>query len=197
MMLRTLTRIVGILSMVVLALLGLGVTLYCLDGFISLGSARPDRLLDLPSVRRYVGHFLDQITGQGPTAALALLCGLAAMLLGLLLLTGTLRSSKQRLAVLEQDPENGVLAARPRTLSEIARAVAEQAPGATRVKRPKVALSRHGPGGKLKVDAFRTRTSDGGEVERAVTQQLEPITTPFSLRPRVRVRSAERGERVQ
>ncbi len=196
-LLRTVVRVVEVLWMLALALLGLGLAMYCFDGFISLGAARPDRLLKLPSVRRHIEHFLAQLTASGPTAGLALLCGLGAMALGLLLLAGTLRSSKQRLAVLEQDAENGMLAARSRTLGEMSRALAEQTPGATSVKRPKVALSRRGTGGRLLVAASRARTADRREVERAVKQQLEPISTPFRLRPRVRVRSGKRGERVQ
>ena len=197
MALRALTRLVGMLWMLVLALLGLGVALYCLDGFISLGSARPDRLLGLPSVRRHVGHFLGQLAAPGSTAALALVCGLGAMLIGLLLLLGTLRSSKERLAVLEQDSDGGTLASRPSTLRAMARALAEQAPGATGIKRPKLALSRRGSRGRLTVTASRARTSDRREVERAVKDQLEPLSGPFKLRPRVRVRAGERGERVQ
>ncbi len=196
-LLRALARLVAMLWMLALALLGLGVALYCLDGLISLGSARPDRLLGLPGIRRHVGHFLDQLGAPGSTAGLALVCGLGAMLLGLLLALGTLRSSKQRLAVLERDTERGSLAAKPRTLREMARALAEQAPGATNVKRPKVAVSKRGTRGRLNVTASRARTSDRREVQRAVTEQLEPISAPFELKVRVRVRAGEPGERVQ
>ncbi len=194
---KALTRLIGMLWMLALALLGLGIALYCFDGFISLGSARPDRLLGLPSVRRHVGRFLDQIAARGPTAGLALLCALGAMLVGFLLLLGALRTSRQRLAVLEHDGETGTLAARPAALKAMVRALAEQAPGATSVRRPKLALSRHGSRGRLKVAASHARTSDRRDVERAVKDQLEPITGPFSLKPRVRVRLGERGDRVQ
>ncbi|MGZ6669485.1 MAG: hypothetical protein ACXVH3_32910, partial [Solirubrobacteraceae bacterium] len=96
-LLRALARLIGAVWMLVLALLGLGIALYCFDALISLGSARPDRLLNLARVRRHLGRFLDQIAAPGPTAGVALLCGLGAMLLGVLLLLGTLRSRKQRL----------------------------------------------------------------------------------------------------
>lgn len=196
-LLRPLIRLVEMLWMVALALLGLGVGLYCLDGLVGLGSARPDRLLHLPSVRRHVGRFLAQLTTPGSTAVLALGCGIAAMLIGILLFAGVLRSRKQRLAVLEQDADNGTLAARPTVLRAMARALAEQAPGATSVKRPTVALSRRGKRGRLKVTASRARTSDRREVERAITDRLGPISDPFKLKARVRLRVGERGERVQ
>lgn len=183
--------------MLVFAALGLGVALYCLDGVVSLGSARPDRLLDLPSVRSHVGHFLHRLAFPGSTAGLALLCGLGAVGLGLLLLVGTLRSPKQRLAVLERDSEAGMLAARPRTLGAMSRALAEQADGATSVRRPKLRLSRRGTRGKLKVTASQTQTSERSDVRSAIEHELGPISAPFKLRPRVRVRAGGQGERVQ
>ncbi len=196
-LLRLIARIAGMVWMLALALLGLGVAMYCFDGFISLGAARPDRLLGLPSVRRHVGHFLTQLAAPGPTAGLALLCGLGAILLGLLLLLGTLRSRRQRLVVLDRGARDGTLAAKPRTLGEMSRALAEQAPGATGVKRPKLSLSRRGTRGTLQVTASRARTSGRQEVQRAVKDQLEPITSPFGLKARVRVRLGKHGERVQ
>lgn len=194
--LRALRRVIGVLLMLALALLGLGVALYCLDGFIRLGSVRPDRLLHLSDVRRHVGHFLEQIAAPGPTAGLALLCGIGAMLLGLAILVGTLRSSRQRLAVLDT-VDGGTLAVRPRTLRAMAGVLAERADGATAVKRPRIALSRHGTRGRLKVTASRSRTAERQAVEQAIRDRLAPISQPFNLRPRVRVRSGERGERVQ
>src|ERR1700748_3491662 len=107
-LLRSLARGIGVVWMLALALVGLGIALYCFDAVIALGSARPDRLLSLVSVRRHVGTVLQQLATPGPTAALALLCGLGAMLLGVLLLTAIARSNKQRLAMLEQDTSTGV-----------------------------------------------------------------------------------------
>jgi hypothetical protein len=197
MLLRAMARLIGSLLMVVLALLGLGVAAYCFDGFISLGSLRPDRLLGLSSVRRHVGHFLSQIAAPGNTAALALICGVGAMLIGLLLLRGLLRSPKERLVVLDGNADGATLAARPRTLRTMARALAEQAPGITNVKRPRLSLSRRGTRGRLRVAASHARTSERRDVQQAVTTQLEPISTPFHLRSRVRLHVGQRGERVQ
>lgn len=195
--LRPLARLVGAIWMIVLALFGLAVAMYCFDAVINLGSARPDRLLDLPSVRRHVGRFLDQIAAPGTTAGLALLCGLGAMLIGLLLLVGVVGPRKQRLAILEQDGPAGAIAARPKPLRDMARALAERARGATSVKRPRLSLSRRGTRGKLKVSATRTRTTDPEELEAALQRAVEPITEPFNLKPRVRVRLGQSGNRTQ
>lgn len=197
MLLRVIARLVGSLLMVVLALLGLGVAAYCFDGFIGLGSARPDRLLGLPAARQDVGHFLAQLATPGNTAGLALICGIGTILVGLLLLRALLGSSKERLVVLDTDPDGARLAARRRALQAMARVLAEQAPGITNVKRSKVTVSRRGTRGRLKVTASRNRTSERHEVQRAVRSQLEPISGPFNLTPRVRVHLGQPGERVQ
>jgi hypothetical protein len=195
--LRPLVRLIGFLWMVVLALFGLAVAMYCVDALVSLGSIRPDRLLDLPSVRRHVGRFLGQLAAPGSTAGLALLCGLGAMLLGLLLLIGVLGRRRERLVILEQDGQAGTIAARRRPLGAMVRALAEPARGATSVKRPKFSLARRGTRGKLKLNATRTRTTDPRELQTELEKAVEPITEPFGLTPRVRVRLGESGNRVQ
>lgn len=198
---KALVRLAGTVLMLALALLGLGIAFYCLDGVVTLGSARPDRLLHLSSVRRHVGHFLDQMAARGSTAGLALACGVGAMALGGLLIAGLLRSPKQRLAVLSADgagdAADGTLAARPRALRDMSRALAEQVPAATSIDRPKLRLARRANRGRLTMTVSRARTSKSAEVERDVTERLKPISGPFRLKPRVRVRLGERGERVQ
>ncbi len=195
-LLRPLARLVSILLMVALALVCLGVALYCLDAEISLGSIRPDRLLHLVTVRHHVGHFLTQVAAPGSTAGLALAGGVVAVLLGLLLLAGILRSSKQRLVVLEEGSD-GMLAAQSRTIRSMAQALAQRAPGATSIPRPQLKLSRRGTRGRLTVTASRSATSDPPAVKAAVTQQIEQLSGPFHLRARVRVREGDRGSRVQ
>ena len=99
--------------------------------------------------------------------------------------------------MLDTDADGATLAARRRTLQSMARVLAEQAPGITNVKRSKLTLSRRGTRGRLKVIASRHRTSERDEVQRAVRSQLEPISGPFNLKPRVRIHLGQSGERVQ
>ena len=192
-----LARLIGAVWMIALALFGLGVAMYCFAAVITLGSARPDRLLDLPSVRSHVGRWLDQVAAPGSTAGLALLCGLGAMLLGVLLLIGVLGRRKQRVAILDHDNSDGTVAARPRPLRDMTLALAEQARGATSIKRPRLSLSRRGTRGRLKLNATRTRTSDPQEVKDAVISAVQPISDPFHLKPRVQIRLGESGNRTQ
>jgi hypothetical protein len=175
----------------------LALALYCLDGLVGLGSIRPDRLLHLPSARRHVGHFLSQLADPGSTAGLALLCGLAAMAWGILIILGVVGPRRPRVAVLDRDGSGGTVAARPGPLRDMALALAEQAPGATRVRRPKLALSRTGNGGRLWIRASRARTDDPVDVSHAVEQLLEPLTEPFALRPRIHIVAGQAGERVR
>lgn len=195
-LIRALSRLVGMIWVLALALLGLGVTLYCLDGAIRLGSTRPDRLLGLAGVRRHVGRFLDQVAAPGSAAGLALVCGLAAMVIGLLLIVGLLRSPRERQAILQDDDE-GRIAVRPRTLRELARSLAGQAPEAVTVSRPRLRLARRGTRGRLRVTATRSNVADEGSVRGELTERLAPISEAFHLRTRVRVIRGERGERVR
>lgn len=195
-LLRALTRVVGILWTLVLALAGLAVALYCLSRLVNLGAANPPRLLHLPVVRRHVGHFLDQLAAPGPTAGLALVCGLGAMAIGLLLLLGLLGRRQTHLAMLEADGD-GRLGVRRRAVRELARVLAGQAEGATHVRRPRVVLSRGGQRGRLIIRATRTPSGEPAEVQRAVAERLTPLTEPFHLRPRIHVETGQAGERVQ
>ena len=128
---------------------------------------------------------------------MALLCGLGAMLLGVLLLIGVLGRRKQRVAILDHDDSDGTVAARPRPLRDMTLVLAEQARGATSIKRPRLSLSRRGTRGRLKLNATRTRTSDPQEVKDAVISAVQPISDPFHLKPRVQIRLGESGNRTQ
>ncbi len=179
-LLRGFSRVIGMLLMFALALICLGVAMYCLDALINLGSIRPDRLLHLASVSHHVGHFLSQIAAPGRTADLALAGGVAAVLIGLVLLAGILTPSRERLVVMDGD-RDGSLSARPRTLRAMAQALAEQAPGATSIRRAKLKLSRRGTRSRLTVTAALSPIHDRREVQTALARQLEPLSGPFGL----------------
>ena len=194
---RAIARLIEILWMAVIALVGIGVGLYCLDGLISLGSARPDRLLHLPVVRRHVGQFLAQLSAPGSVAILALVCGVAAIVIGLALVVGLLGSRRERLIVVERDAERGDLYARTRTVTRMIRSVTEQTPGVTGVHRSKLRLKRSGERGKLKLLASRGPRSDAAAVDDAVHERVDPITEPLHLSADVRVRLLEPKEREE
>ena len=191
-LLKALVRLVELLLISALALVGLGVGLYCFSGLISLGSARPDRLLHLPVVRAHVGHFLAQLAAPGPTAILALLCGLAAVAVGVGLLVGLLGSRRERLLVVEDGQgDTGGLYVRQRAVSRMVRNETEHTLGVTAAKRPKVRLARSGHHGRVKVLAARGAHPDAATVDDAVHERVDPVLEPLGLRGDIRVRLEE------
>ena len=196
-LLKAISRLMEMLLMAAIALFGIGVGLYCLSGLISLGSARPDRLLHLPRVRHHVGHFLAQLAAPGPVAVLALICGIGAVVVGLLLLIGLLGSRRERLLTVERDAERGDLLARPRAVSGMVRDVTLRTPGVTAVRRPRLRLSRDGNRGRLKVLASRGPDSDGATVDDAMHERVDPIVEGLHLKGNLRVRVVRTREEKQ
>jgi hypothetical protein len=193
---KALSRLLEMLLMAAIALLGIGVGLYCLSGLISLGSARPDRLLHLPRVRHAVGHFLAQMNAPGPVAVLGLICGIGAVVVGALLLIGMFGTRRERLLTVEHDAERGDLLARPRTVSGMVRDVAVRTPGVTSAKTARVRVSRDGRRGTLRLVASRGPDSDGGTVDTALHQRIDPIADGLHLKQSLRARLVQpRGEK--
>jgi len=190
---RALVRLVSFVLLVILAVAGLVLAVFC----ISTGTSGPSlgglaSLLDLSALRDSVGSWLHQLEAQGSVAAIAAVCGLGAILLGLLLLIGILVPRRERLVALA-DGERGTLAARRRPLAQAAGALVEQVRGVTAARvrvRP-----RRRVGGRLKVRASRARPTDPRQLQSAVREQLSGLTEPFKLKARVDV--PRRGARVE
>ena len=190
---RALVRLVSFLLLVILALAGIVLAVFC----IGTGTSGPSlgglaSLLDLRALRDTIGSWLTQLEAPGPVAGVAALCGLGAILLGLLLLAGILVPRRERLVTLTSG-EYGTLAARRRPLAQAATALVEQVRGVTEARvrvRP-----RRRAGGRLAVRASRTRRVDAEQVRGDVGEQLSGLTDPFKLKARVDV--PRRGARVQ
>jgi len=187
-LLRVLVRLVSFLLLVVLSLLGLAVAVTAIDPGGIAGLVR------LPALRDTVGAWFDELAGDGPFAKWTLVGGVAAVLLGLLLLVGALVPRRERLVTLSSN-RHGSIAARRRAVAAVAQTLAEQVGGVTEAK-VKVRPRRRG-GGKLRVRAARPRPASAREVERGVKSQLEPLTGPFRLRASIQSRVGGRGSRVR
>jgi len=192
-LLRAVTRLITFLLLAALALAGLAVAVFCIEGGRN-GLSLPAlaRQVHLPQLRHEVGAFLHALEASGPVAKLSALGGLGAVALGVLLLVGVLRSRRERLALLEAG-EQGTLAARRRPLSQVASALVEQVRGMTQT-RARVRPRRRGHGGRLlvRIDQPRGTATDDATKQR-VASAVTPLTEPFGLRLRVRVRNG-RGE---
>jgi Family of unknown function (DUF6286) len=190
---RGLVRLVSFLLLVILAVAGIVVAVVCIGtGSTGLSLGGLASLLELSTLCETVGDWLGQLEASGPVAVVAALCGLGAVLLGLLLLAGILVPGRDRLVTLASS-EEGTLAARRRALAHVATALVEQVRGVTEARvrvRP-----RRRAGGRMAVRASRTRRVDARQVEGAVREQLGGLTNPFELKARVAV--PRRGQRVQ
>lgn len=195
-LLRTLARLVTLLLLAALALAGLALALFSIGGGQSAVSL-PElaRYVQLPELREEVGAYLAQLEDDGSVAAYSALAGAAAVLAGVLLLVGALAPRRERLVVLEEG-ENGRLAARRRTLSHVAEALAEQARGVTEA-RARVRPSRWNGGRRLTVQATRPRSSSPQLAEEKAAHELAPLAEEFGLKPRVRSKLGTGKARVE
>lgn len=193
---RALVRVLAFLLLVLLALAGLAAAIFSVQsGTATLGYANGLSLMGGPEVRDAVGSFLGDVEA-GRRGLLLVLCGAAAIGLGLWLLAGLLTPTRERVVGLVGGGEGpGRLAARPRPLAQAATALAEQVRGVT-AARASVRPGRRS-GGTLRVRADLPRTADADVTRRAVEERLRPLTEPFGLRARVQTRSGEPGSRVQ
>jgi hypothetical protein len=183
-LLRVIARLVALLLLIALALLGLATAIFAIQGdSATLSLPTLARHFQLPRLRPVVGDWLAQLGASGPTALVSLGGGLAAIATGLLLLVGIFVSPRERLVLYEED-ERGLLTARPRTLSQIATALAESIRGVT-VTRARVRSRRRGRGGKLQLRATHVASIPNDEAESAITQALSPFAESFELKPYV------------
>ena len=190
---RAVVRLVTFLLLVALALAGLVLAIFC----IGTGTSGPSLggladLLQLSSLRDTVGDWLDRLEEPGAVEVVSALSGLAAILLGLLLLAGLLVPRRERLVTLTTG-EHGTVAARRRPLAQAATTLVEEVRGVTEA-RVRVRPHRRS-GGRLAVRASRTRPADPGSVRDAVREKLHALTDPFKLKARVEV--PRRGARVE
>ncbi len=194
-LLRALVGLLSFVLLLVLALLGAAVALFSIEGGdTGLSIPALARILQLPDLRETLDGFLGGLERPGSVAAVTLLSAVGAVLLGVLLLFGTLVPRRERVVTLEST-ERGTLAARRRPLAQLAASLAERAEGVTDVRvrvRP-----RRTSGGRLKVRANRTRPAQSEPVEQSVAQALEPLTGPFKLRARISSRVGGDGSRAQ
>lgn len=190
---RALVRVISVVLLIILAVVGIALAIFC----IGTGTSGPSlgglaNLLQLSALRDTVGTWLGQLEAPGPVALIAAVCGLGAVLLGLLLLAGLLVPRRERLVTLARG-EHGTLAARRRPLAQAATALVEQVRGVTEARvrvRP-----RRRAGGRLAVRASRTRRVDARQLKEAVREELGGLTNPFKLKARVDV--PRRGPKVQ
>lgn len=191
---RGLARLVALILTAALAVAGLAVAVFSIQGDSS--------TLSLPTLAHHAqlddllgdaGDFLTALEADGPIAKIAALAGAGAVLLGLLLLFGVLARRRERLIVMRRDAD-GTVAARPRALGHAAATLAEQSRDVLDVK-ARTGARRRRTGGRLRLTVHLGRSTDGAAVTAAIRDRLQALTGGFSLRLRVRGRGAPRRAR--
>jgi ABC-type multidrug transport system fused ATPase/permease subunit len=194
-LLRAVTRLVTLVLLAVLSVCGSAIAIFSI-GWSRTGDFNLPglaRLAHLGDLRDQVGELLHDLAGPGPVAAIAVLCGLGALAVGLLLLMGALWPRRERLVILDRGDE-GTLAARRRALARVASALAEQTRGVTATK-VRVRPGRW-RGGRLAVRADHSRIQQPHDVRRHTQLARAPLTEAFGLRARVQPRLGKNRRRV-
>ena len=192
---RLIARLTALVLSATLAVAGLGVAVFSVQGHTSpLSLPSLARHLRLDDLRASAGVLLADLQADGPVAGVAALAGAGAVMFGVLLLFGVLARRRERLVVMRSD-DAGTLAARPRALGQAAVTLGEQSRDVLHAK-AKAVPKRHGAGGRLRLTAYHARSSDATATTTASRDRVRALAESFSLGVRVRSRVPRRGARV-
>lgn len=185
---HALSRLVGTLLLALISAAGLAAAIFCIEGGDdTLSIPRLASYIHLPTLRRAVGTELRTLEAHGPVAWVSLGCGVGAIALGIVLLTGVLVPVRERLVILTRD-DAGETAARRRALAAVAAALASEPRTVLRARawaRP----TRHSPGGRVQIRAEHLGTADRDQVTHAVNDSLRELADSLPLEVSVHVRA--------
>lgn len=193
---RVLARLVGTVLLVILAVGGIVVAVFCIQGYEqTLSLPHLASLLHLDDLRDTLGGWLESLEASGPDAALAALCGLGAIALGLLLLIGALVPGRDRLLTVEES-EEGRLTAQRRPAQKALESVAER-PGDVLSARARIRPRRSGGGGRASLTLVRTKTRDESPRADRARADLADLEQSLELRVSSHDRRPRKGTGVQ
>lgn len=193
---RALARLLGAALLVLLAVGGVAVAVFCIQGEeATLSLPHLASLLDLDGLRDTVGGWFETLEADGSDAAIAALCGLGAIALGALLLVGALVPGRDRLLTLD-DSEDGRLAAQRRPTAKALEALAER-PGDVLGAKARVRPSRRGTGGSAGLVLTRTKTRDESPRADRARADLEQLGSSLGVQVHTRERRPRKGTGVQ
>jgi len=194
--LRFLARVLTFLLLVVLALAGLAIAVFCVQGGNgTLSPAGGADLVRLPDLRDEVAGLLATVEAGGSVAALTALCGAGAVLVGLGLIIGAAAPRRERLVTASKGG-TGAPTAKRRVLANAAAALAEQSREVTSAK-GRIRARRRGPGGVLRLKLEHTRLSDPSKLKERVETDLADLSEGFSLKVKLETKLAEGAGRVR
>lgn len=195
---RALARLLALALTIALAVTGLAVAVFSLQGDSSTlspaslaGHARLDDLLG------GVGVSLAALRADGPIAKLAALAGAGAILLGLLLLFGVFGRRRERLIIVRSNDDGtiGTIGARPRAIGQAAVTLGEQSPDGPKVK-ARTIVRRRGRDGRLRLTVYHAESTSPAEAADASRARVHALAESFCLTCRIRDRAQRRAKRV-
>lgn len=190
---RLAARLLALVLLIVLAIAGAAVAVFSIQGGVeTLSLPKLSSLVGLPGLRDSTAELLGAVEAEGPIALISASAGLAAILVGLLLLIGALARPSERLFRADDSAE-GRIAARPRPL---ATAAAELAQGTDGVTGANARAKPSRGGGRLSVKAVH-RHQDADELQGRVDNALASLRSAFALRTRVSTEDGGEGSRVE
>lgn len=190
-LLKALVGLLAFLLLLALALGGLAAAIFSIAGdgaTLSLGQLA--EWLHLPGLRDEVGDLLVRLEDDDVPDGWSLLGGALSVLVGILLLFGLFGRRRARAVPLEP---TGHLRARRRALADVVSDLAGRAPGVSAV-RTRVRGRRQAV---VAVDAAHTPRVSSEEAQRSVGLLMTELTATGSVRPKVRARPGDGGERVR
>jgi hypothetical protein len=191
---RLLARLIGFALLVVIAAAGIVAAVFCIQSghaTLSLPALASD--LQLPQLRDHVGDLLGSIEAGGPVAILAVLCGLGAVAIGLLLAAGAWLTPRPRRIVLERT-EHGSLGSLHRPFAALAARSAEE-PDEVAGARARARAGRRRDGGRLRVMARTARHNDPRRAKGQAQASVAQLTDGLPVRVRVTARPPSRRDR--
>jgi hypothetical protein len=170
--LRLVAAVLAFLLLLLVAVGGMVVAIFCLRGdSATLSLAHLASLLSLDDLRDKVGTLLGTVEADGPVAALAVLCGAGAVLLGLALIAGALLPRREGRLIVERDAR-GTIDARRRAVGDALTDLAERPRGPLGAK-AKVRPNRSGTDERpVAVEARR----DLAQLGEALSLKLQTVT---------------------
>lgn len=192
---RGLVRLVALLLTTALAVAGLAVAIFSVQGDSStLSLPGLVKTTHLDEVHASFGGLLADLQGEGPTAKVAALASAGAIVVGLLLLFGVLGRRRARLVIIRTDAD-GTVAARPRAVGQAAVTLGERSRDLLYAK-AKTRPRRRGAGARLRLTAYHAQSTDRASATGSGHAAVQALAESLSLRVRVRGRVPRRGGRV-
>lgn len=194
-LLRLLAAVVGLLLLVLVAVGGIAVAVFCIrGGTATLSLHHLASLISLPDLRDKVGPFLGSLEADGPTAAIAALCAAGAILLGIGLLIGALVPRRERVLIVSRE-DRGTIAVRRRAAGNALADLAER-PREILKARARVSPNRKRPGGRARLKLTEAAGTDERPQAEQARAELNELGESLSLKLQSVRRKPRRGGRT-